>query len=154
MVQKYVPQCQKTYIRTYAPSEDSDQTAHSRSLIRIFTGHSLDSQGCQVSSSEQLTMIRLCGYAGWSESSLGGTFSHVAAHYTAVRWIASLACWPFNRIERTIKQTSNNSCLEQRPDVYFHRSIWWWGLTVVQSIVMLSGFAVLTVPIAHGMSII
>ena len=29
----------KTYLRTCAPSEDSDQTAHLRSLIRIFTGH-------------------------------------------------------------------------------------------------------------------
>ena len=26
------------YLRKCAPSEDSDQTAHSRSLIRIFTG--------------------------------------------------------------------------------------------------------------------
>ena len=30
------PQRQKTYLRTYACSEDSDQPAHSRSLIRIF----------------------------------------------------------------------------------------------------------------------
>ena len=32
------------------PSEDSDQTAHSRSLIRIFTGRILDSQFCKTSS--------------------------------------------------------------------------------------------------------
>ena len=32
------PQCKETYIRTCAPSEDSDQPAHPRSLIRIFTG--------------------------------------------------------------------------------------------------------------------
>ena len=30
------PQCQKIYLWTCAPSEDSDQPAHSRSLIRIF----------------------------------------------------------------------------------------------------------------------
>ena len=42
---------QKPYLRTYAPSEDSDQTAHSRSLIRTFTGCILDSQGRKVSSS-------------------------------------------------------------------------------------------------------
>ena len=30
------PQCQDTYLSTCAPGEDSDQTAHSRSLIRIF----------------------------------------------------------------------------------------------------------------------
>ena len=34
-------------------SEDSDQPAHSRSLIRIFTGRILDSQGCKVSSCGQ-----------------------------------------------------------------------------------------------------
>ena len=38
------------YLWTCAPSEDSDQLAHSRSLIRIFTGRILDSQGCKVSS--------------------------------------------------------------------------------------------------------
>ena len=43
----------KTYHRTCGPSEDSDQTAHSRSLIRIFTGRILDSQGCKISSCGQ-----------------------------------------------------------------------------------------------------
>ena len=33
-----------TYLRKCAPREDSDQPAHSRSLIRIFTGRILDSQ--------------------------------------------------------------------------------------------------------------
>ena len=37
-----------TLLRTRAPSEDSDQTAHSRSLIRIFTGRILDCQWCKV----------------------------------------------------------------------------------------------------------
>ena len=36
------------YNRTGAPSEDSDQPAHSRSLIRIVTGRFLDSQECKV----------------------------------------------------------------------------------------------------------
>ena len=43
----------KTCLRTSAFSEDSDQPAHSRSLIRIFTGRILDSQGCKVSPCEQ-----------------------------------------------------------------------------------------------------
>ena len=43
-------QRQNTYLRTCALSEDSDQPAHSRSLIRIFTEHILDSQGCNISS--------------------------------------------------------------------------------------------------------
>ena len=50
-------QRQKTYHRTCALSEDSDQTAHSRSLIWIFTGRMLDWQECS--------------FAVWSESSLG-----------------------------------------------------------------------------------
>ena len=32
------PQCQITYRRAYAPSENSDQPADSLSLVRIFTG--------------------------------------------------------------------------------------------------------------------
>ena len=42
-------QCQKTYLWTCEPSEDSDQLVHSCSLIKIFTGHSLDRQECTVS---------------------------------------------------------------------------------------------------------
>ena len=41
---------QKMYILTCAPSEDSDQPALSRSLIRIISGRILDRQGCKVSS--------------------------------------------------------------------------------------------------------
>ena len=42
------PQRQKTYFWTCVPRETSDQPAHSRSLIGIFTGRILDSQGCKV----------------------------------------------------------------------------------------------------------
>ena len=38
------PQRQETSLRTCARSEDSDQPAHSRSLIGIFNGRILDSQ--------------------------------------------------------------------------------------------------------------
>ena len=41
-------QRQKTYLRTCALSEDSDQHAHLRSLIRIVTGRISDSQRCKV----------------------------------------------------------------------------------------------------------
>ena len=41
------PQRQITNFGTCVPNEDSDQPAHSSSLIRIFTGCSLDSQGCK-----------------------------------------------------------------------------------------------------------
>ena len=59
------------YRRTCAPSEDSDQPAHSRSLIKILTGRILDSQGCKFPLSEQRRQIRLWGCEGWFESSLG-----------------------------------------------------------------------------------
>ena len=42
-----------------------------RSLIRIFTGHILDSKWHQCSSCGQRRLIRLCGCTGWFESSLG-----------------------------------------------------------------------------------
>ena len=38
-----------------APSDDSDQPVHSRSLIRVFAGHSVGSQGSKVSSGGQRT---------------------------------------------------------------------------------------------------
>ena len=41
------------------PSECSDQHTNSRSLIRIFTGHILDSQGCNFLHADNETMIRL-----------------------------------------------------------------------------------------------
>ena len=49
----YELQCQKTCLWICAPSEDLDQTAHLRSLIKIFTRHILNSQGCKVSSNRQ-----------------------------------------------------------------------------------------------------
>ena len=36
-----------------APSEDSDQPAHPRSLITVFAGHSVTSQGYKASSGGQ-----------------------------------------------------------------------------------------------------
>ena len=54
------PLCHKTYLRTCAPSEDLDQPAHSRSLIRIFSGRLLDSQGYKVSSCGQRILWSDC----------------------------------------------------------------------------------------------
>ena len=42
------PQCQKSYLRTFTSSGDSDQPVHSRSMMRIFTGRILDSQKCKT----------------------------------------------------------------------------------------------------------
>ena len=44
----FKPHVKKKYFRTCAPSEDSEQTAHPRSLIRIFTGRILNSKDAKV----------------------------------------------------------------------------------------------------------
>ena len=65
-------------------SEDSDQPAHSRSLIKIFTGQILDSQWSKVSSCGQRRLWSDCADAQadlslrWAHGS-EGTFSDVAA---------------------------------------------------------------------------
>ena len=53
----------KTYLRTCTLSEDSDQTAHSRSLIWIFIERILNSQGCKVSSCGQWRLRSDCADA-------------------------------------------------------------------------------------------
>ena len=58
----YMSHNMKTYLRTCAPSEHSDQHAHSCSLIRIFTGHILDSQRSLLTTK---TLIWLRGCKGW-----------------------------------------------------------------------------------------
>ena len=77
------PKRQNTYLETCAPSEDSDQPAHSRSLIRIFTERILDRHRCSVSSCGQRRLRSDCADAQ-ADLSLRwthlpeGMFSHVA----------------------------------------------------------------------------
>ena len=65
-------------------SEDSDQLALLRSLIRTFTGCISDSQGCKASFCEQRRLKSDCAYAQtglslrWAHM-LEGTFSDIAA---------------------------------------------------------------------------
>ena len=61
----------RTYVHVRACSEDSDQPAHLRSLIRILTWRISDSQGCEVSSCGKWILIRLRMRAGRFESLLG-----------------------------------------------------------------------------------
>ena len=80
---------QKMYLRTCVPSEDSDQPAHSRSLIRIFTGRIFDSQGCKVSSCEERRFWSDC-VDSQADQSLRcvlmseGTFANVAHKYVSL----------------------------------------------------------------------
>ena len=72
---------QKMSPRICGPSEYSDQSAHSRSLI----SSSLDSQGCNISSCKPRNLIRLCGCAGLFWSSLGADVRYVSD--VPARWI-------------------------------------------------------------------
>ena len=73
----YEPTRQKTYLRHYAPSEDSDQTAHSRSLIRIFTGRirvPMYNEDWSVCANAHANLSLCWAYV------IEGTFSHVTTH--------------------------------------------------------------------------
>ena len=81
----YEPKGQKTYHRTCALSEDSDQPAHLRSLIRIVTGHIFGQLRMQQffmrttktdKTAQMHRLIRVFVKAHISK----GTFSYVAAH--------------------------------------------------------------------------
>ena len=91
----FEPKRQETYPRTCAPSEDSNQPAHSRSLIRIFSGRIFDLQGCNASSCGQRRLWSDCADAHadlnlrWANI-WEWTFSHVVAHFTCIavfHWI-------------------------------------------------------------------
>ena len=56
----YWLQHQKIFLRTCAPSEDSDQLTHSHSLLIIFAGCILNSQWYKVSSSAQRRLWSDC----------------------------------------------------------------------------------------------
>ena len=67
-----------------APTEDSDQPGHPPSLIRVFAVCMKKPWILSYPLSAQRRMIRLGGFPGWSEASLGAHsfcwFCHVAAH--------------------------------------------------------------------------
>ena len=95
-----VSQRDKTYLWTCAPSEDSDQSAYSSSLIRIFTEHILDSHGCNVSSCGQQTLIilRECSYLS------KGMFSYVMAHII----LQEIHCFVQRQSNSTLKRTARS----------------------------------------------
>ena len=69
---QYEPQHVKTNTMACAPSEDSDQSGHPPSLIRVFVLHSKDSRGPKASLNVQRRLWSdWVGCPGWSESSLG-----------------------------------------------------------------------------------
>ena len=67
-----------------APGNDSDQPVHLRSLIKVFAECCMDSKEPSILSCRQRKiLIRLCGWADWSE------FSLVTCHFVcfAVLWL-------------------------------------------------------------------
>ena len=75
-------------VLTRGSCEDSDQPAHLRSPIRIFTGAlSLDRQECKVTSCRKQGRIRLCGCAGGFEASLGAHARRCDLFDMVRRWI-------------------------------------------------------------------
>ena len=61
--------CQR-YLLPCAPIKDSDQPAQPCSLIRVLNGHTIGSQGSNISSVGKLRLIKLYGSTDWFESSL------------------------------------------------------------------------------------
>ena len=70
----------------YGPSEDSDQPAHSRSLIKIFTGRILDSLGYKVFHAEYFDQTARMRKLIWD--SVGRTYQTV--HFLSLRLICSV----------------------------------------------------------------
>ena len=78
---------QKTYLQPGAPSEDSDQSMHSRTLIRILTGRILDSQEWKVSSYDNKYSDQTAGCTDWFESSLSAhiRWAHKSVNFDVTR---------------------------------------------------------------------
>ena len=62
-IRVFEPGSNKIYKLAWAPIGHSDQTAHVRSLIKVFGGRSMGSQRSNVSSGGSVRLIRLYGCA-------------------------------------------------------------------------------------------
>ena len=66
-----------------APREDSGQSSQPRSLIRVFAGHSMDSQGAKASNSRQRRLILI--FAGLTCNLVGNAMPRVNLNYESWR---------------------------------------------------------------------
>ena len=93
-------------LQTCAPSEDSDQTEHSCSLIRIFTGRILNRHGYKVSISGQWKLWADCALAHadlslrWEHMS-EGTFPRIAVQMIVCRSLSTsrLPFWRYDYVK-------------------------------------------------------
>ena len=81
------------------PSENSDQPAHSCSLIISFTGHILDSQGCEISSCGQQKHAVFIGYMSVGTFPANILYKSIAGRY----WPVSYPDGPITARYRFIK---------------------------------------------------
>ena len=74
----------------YVRSVKTDQTAHLRSLIRVFAGRSTDNQGYSYYRSTVKTLLRLRVCAGWFESAIGAhVWKYIFSHSGSVSHMRS-----------------------------------------------------------------
>ena len=103
------PQRQKTNPQTCAPSDDSDQPAHSCSLIRIFTVAFCIGNSCaqrrvdlvHVRKTDSKGLIRLGGCPDWSVPSLSAYARRYVLHGAGPLInppSRNLICWPFGSV--------------------------------------------------------
>ena len=102
-------------IVAYAPSENSDQPAHSRRLSRVSTGHYICSQGSKASSGWQRRLWSDCADAQADQSSLGARAIRLYWSSYATRkqfWLASTECMLFHSasISRQRMRSGNEFC--------------------------------------------
>ena len=94
----------KRYQLAYAHNENSGQTAHQRSLIRVFDWRSMGSPGSNVSSGGNLRL-----WSDWADAytdlSLLVTQSHIAGFHVPLVRPASIDGWRYGRVS-----SANRSC--------------------------------------------
>ena len=90
--------CPTIYKMVCVPNEDLDQTAQTHSLIRVFDGHSMGSQGLNLSSGRKLRLWSYYGCADWFQSPL---YSHAdlvlmldtSFGYECYDWLLIVSRW-------------------------------------------------------------
>ena len=121
------PQLEKTYIRTCAFSEYSDQPARSRSLISILTERIWDRQRCKFCFIlwTMETLVRLHGCAGWVESS---SVAHIRRHLFSRRCSDGLLIQQKKKKKKKKKKKSRRYLSDCTPEenLLFHIDLIWF----------------------------
>ena len=112
----------RKHLRACTPCEDSDQPAHSHSLIRIFTGRILDSQGCHIYLYGQGRLITKTYLYNFDP--LKPHFYKVKLGFTGVYIIFLISAqniycgYSLEPPPRAVLTSTNNLCFEQKYEKY------------------------------------